>query len=165
MTAGDALKRGSSGETSGPLELVAIDAASPAEAGAVVLLRDDRLAIRHGGCLDIVRPADIISVHAKKNLTCVVTRDATIRAYVPICDVIEILGRFGVVRIHRGVGVNIAHVRRMVGGGRHRLTVVLDTGVALTVGRVFQPAFRLQLGIPLPHRTGIGRRNGGRPNL
>jgi DNA-binding LytR/AlgR family response regulator len=159
------LKRGPSGETAaGPLELVAIDAALPAEARAVVLLRDDRLAIRHGACMDIVRPADIVSVHAKKNLTSVVTRDATIRAYVPISDVIEILRRFGVVRIHRGVGVNMAHVRRMIGGGRHRLTVVLDTGVVLAVGRVFQPALRRQLGITLPDRTGIGRRNGARPN-
>ena len=158
MTTGDVLNRHTAANPDpSPLELVSTNAARAAFAtGGLSLLPDGRLAIRHGACVDIVRPADIVSVHAKRNVTRVVTVDASIQAYVAFCDVIEITRRFGVLRIHRGIAVNSAHIRRVVGHGRHRVGVVLNNGVELKVGRAFQSALRMHLGIALPDRAAAG---------
>jgi hypothetical protein len=38
-------------------------------------------------------------------------------------------------------------VRRIVGGGRHRLSIVLDNGCVIDVGRTYQRAVRRRYGM------------------
>jgi DNA-binding LytR/AlgR family response regulator len=139
--------------------VILVDAARPTViTGGLKLLPDGRLAIRHGSCVDIIRPADIVSIHARKNMTRVATVDTSIQAYVSFGDVVEMVRAFGVFRIHRGIAVNSAHIRRVVGLGRHRVGVVLNNGIEFKVGRAFQSALRLHLGIALPENAVAARR-------
>ena len=139
--------------------VISIDPDRPAvTAGGLSLLPDGRLAIRHGSCVDIIRPADIVSIHARKNMTRVATVDASIQAYASFGDVVDMVRTFGILRIHRGIAVNGAHIRRVVGRGRHRVVVVLNSGVELKVGRAFQSALRLHLGFSLPEKAVAARR-------
>lgn len=109
---------------------------------ALTILSDDRIAVREGASTHIVCPRDIVSVHANRNQTRIATRNGAIRVHRPFGAVLEALHRFGVVQIHRGSAVNLSKIHRLVGGGRHRLVVVLDCGAEHSVGRGFQPAVR-----------------------
>ena len=138
---------------------ISIDAGRPTgTTGGLTLLPDGRLAIRHGSSVDIIRPADIVSIHAQKNMTRVATVDASVQAYVSFGDVVEMVRPFGVLRIHRGIAVNSAHIRRVIGHGKHRVGVVMNDGIELKVGRAFQSALRLHLGISLPEKAVAARR-------
>jgi len=86
-------------------------------------------------------------------MTRVATVDTSIQAYASFGDVIDMVRTFGILRIHRGIAVNGAHIRRVVGRGRHRVVVVLNNGVELKVGRAFQSTLRLDLGISPPEKA------------
>jgi len=138
---------------------ISIDAGRPTgTTGGLTLLPDGRLAIRHGSSVDIIRPDDIVSIHAQKNMTRVATVDASVQAYVSFGDVVEMVRTFGILRIHRGIAVNGAHIRRVIGHGKHRVGVVMNNGIELKVGRAFQSALRLHLGISLPEKAVAARR-------
>lgn len=109
-------------------------------------LDDERIAIRRGSSVEIVRGVDLVSVHARRNVTRLVTRDEEICIYLPFGQVVDALRSTGVIRIHRGTAVNIARVRRLVGRGQHRVFLVLDDGRELPVGRGYQTVIRRQLG-------------------
>jgi DNA-binding LytR/AlgR family response regulator len=87
-----------------------------------------------------------VSVHSNRNVTRLVTQSGEICIYVPFREVVQALAAVNVLRIHRGIAVNVARVRRIVGRGRHRLFIVLDSGCELTVGRAYQAAIRRQFG-------------------
>jgi len=112
-------------------------------------LDDERISIRRGSAVDIVRWVDLVSVHSKRNITRLLTRSHEICIYVPFSQVVDALRPAGVFRIHRGSAVNIACVRRIVGRGQHRVVVVLEDGRELAVGRGYQSMIRLRFGAPL----------------
>ena len=56
------------------------------------------------------------------------------------------LADLGLVQVRRDVAVNGARVRRLIGSGRHRLTVILDGGACVQVGRQFQRDIRARFG-------------------
>ena len=120
-------------------------------------LDDERIAIRRGSAVDIVRRVDLVSVHSKRNITRLLTRSQEICIYVPFSQVVDALRPAGVLRIHRGVAVNIAYVRRIVGRGQHRVFVVLEDGRELPVGRGYQRTIRLRFGAPPGFPTGSRR--------
>jgi DNA-binding LytR/AlgR family response regulator len=111
---------------------------------AISILPDDRIAIRRGSSVEVFLSTDVVSVHSKRNMTRLVLCGGEVSVYVPFRDAVSLLSRAHVLRIHRGVAVNAARVRRIVGRGQHRLSIVLDTGCKLAVGRAYQPAIRRQ---------------------
>jgi DNA-binding LytR/AlgR family response regulator len=119
----------------------------------MTILEDDRIAFREGASTHIVEAGDIVSAHACRNVTRIVTRHADVRVYLPFTVVLDALRRFGVEQIHRCSAVNMARVRRIVGLGRHRLVVVLDNGAEHAVGRGFQSALRARVNGSMTART------------
>lgn len=113
-------------------------------------LDDERISIRRGSAVDIVRWVDLVSVHSKRNITRLLTRSHEICIYVPFGQVVDALRPAGVLRIHRGSAVNIACVRRIVGRGQHRVVVVLEDGRELPVGRGYQSMIRHRFGARIP---------------
>jgi len=113
--------------------------------GLIVLDRE-RFAIRRGASVDLVRMIDLISVHSKRNVTRLVTRDAEICIYMPFGQIVDALRPLGLMRIHRGIAVNVAYVRRIVGRGQHHVFIVLEGGRELAVGRGYQTTLRRHLG-------------------
>ena len=109
---------------------------------AISLLPDDRIAIRRGSSVDVIPSGDVVSVHSKRNVTRLVLCGGEVSVYVPFRDAVRLLSRADILRIHRGIAVNAARVRRVVGRGQHRLFIVLDTGCELSVGRAYQSAIR-----------------------
>ena len=117
----------------------------PRTSNGLTVLSDDRIAIREGASTHIVNAKDIVSVHASRSVTHIATRDGAIRLRLPFGVVLDTLRPFGLVQIHRGSAVNIARIRRVVGRGRHRLVVVLESGAEHGVGRGFQSALRARI--------------------
>jgi DNA-binding LytR/AlgR family response regulator len=93
----------------------------------------------------------VISVQAAGNNTVIVTNTDQHTVHATIRSTIEKLEPFGLIRIHRGTAINIAHVRRLIGRGRHRLRIVLDTGEEMVVGRTFERAVRVRFGARANH--------------
>jgi DNA-binding LytR/AlgR family response regulator len=94
----------------------------------------------------------VISVRAVGNRTEIATLVSVLKVRCPLKDVIETLTVLGLVQLRRDLAVNAARVRRMVGGGRHRLLVVLDDGACVAVGRQFQRDIRARFGRPGANR-------------
>ena len=132
------------------LAVVAVSDDSPrsasAPAPAIGVLADHRIAVRRGSSVDVISATELVSAHSNRNVTRLVTEARDICIYVPFREAVQVLAGVNVVRIHRGIAVNVARVRRIVGRGRHRLFVVLDSGCELTVGRAYQAAIRRQFG-------------------
>ena len=119
----------------------------PRRSNALTILTDDRIAIRVGASVHIVRGDDIMSVHASRNSTRIATRGTDIRVHLPFATVLDALRRFDLMRIHRGSAVNMSRVCCIVGRGQHRLFVVLDGGTEHSVGRGFQSAVRAHINV------------------
>lgn len=109
-------------------------------------LDDERIAVRRGSAVDVIRRVDLLSVHSRRNVTRLVTRSDELWIYVPFGQVVDALQPMGVLRIHRGIAVNIACVRRLVGRGQHRVFLVLEDDRELTVGRGYQAGVRRHFG-------------------
>jgi len=127
---------------------------------AISVLPDDRIAVRRGSSVDVILSRDVVSVHSKRNVTRLVLGAGEMSVYLPFRQAVHLLSRAEILRIHRGIAVNAARVRRIVGRGRHRLFVVLDTGCELTVGRAYQAAIRRQFASSPPLRSGRGSSSG-----
>jgi len=127
---------------------------------AIAVLSDDRIAVRRGSSVDVIRSRDVVSVHSKRNVTRLVLSGGEMCVYLPFRQALDLLSHAQILRIHRGIGVNAARVRRIVGRGRHRLFVVLDTGCELTVGRAYQAAIRRQFASSPPLRASRGSFSG-----
>jgi DNA-binding LytR/AlgR family response regulator len=106
------------------------------------ILGPDRIAVHWGSTTEVIAWSDVITARSVKNETVIATRGRTLRVHCPLKVVVERLAALGLVQIRRGEAVNAAHVRRLVGGGRHRLLLVLDGDVCLRVGRQFQSRIR-----------------------
>lgn len=118
----------------------------PRQQPSLIVLDHERFAIRRGASVDLVRMIDLISVHSKRNVTRLVTRDGEICIYMPFGQIVDALRPLGVLRIHRGIAVNVAYVRRIVGRGQHHVFIVLEGGHELPVGRGYQTTLRRHLG-------------------
>jgi DNA-binding LytR/AlgR family response regulator len=94
----------------------------------------------------LLRADAILLARSTGNYTTLVTDSGEHSVRAPLTFVVQELRGFGLMRIHRAAAVNMEHVRRLVGRGRHRLVVVLDTGVEVEVGRAFQRLVRTRLG-------------------
>jgi DNA-binding LytR/AlgR family response regulator len=101
----------------------------------------------------LVRGDAILLARSVGNYTYLVTEAGEHSLRVPLGLVVEELRVFGLSRIHRSVAVNMARVRRVVGRGRHRLCVVLSTGVEIEVGRSYQRSVRAALGAATHRRS------------
>jgi DNA-binding LytR/AlgR family response regulator len=110
------------------------------------VLGDGWISLRHTSTTDVLRADCVISVHAAGNNTIIVTNTDRHTVHATIRSTIEKLEPFGLIRIHRGAAINITHVRRLIGRGRHRLRIVLDTGDEMAVGRSFERTVRERFG-------------------
>jgi DNA-binding LytR/AlgR family response regulator len=88
----------------------------------------------------------IVLARSAGNYTRLVTESSEHEVRAPLTFIVEMLQAFGFARIHRAAAVNMGHVRRLVGRGRHHLSVVLSTGVEIEVGRAYQRVTRARLG-------------------
>lgn len=112
----------------------------------VCVLDGERVAIRHASSIHIVTRADIVCVKSGDKYTWIVTTCGEYKARETLATVADALAPLGLVRIHRGIAINGARVQYVVGRGRHRLTITLDTGLCFDVGREYQPEIRARFG-------------------
>ena len=124
-----------------------------AQADRVCVLDDQRFAIRTGAATQVVRWDDVIYLRAAVNRTHLVTSGGELSVRAPIKAVTRTLDVLGCVRIHRGLAVNGAKVRMLIGRIGHGLTVVLENGVRLEAGRRFQRPVRARFGAARPSRA------------
>ncbi len=103
-----------------------------------------------GATTEVVSWPDVISAHSVRNHTEIVTRDRTLKVHCPLKTIVVALASLGLVQVRRDVAVNGGRVRRLIGAGRHRLTLVLDGGACVQVGRQFQHAVRARFGPKAP---------------
>jgi len=120
--------------------------APPRHQPSLIVLDNERIAIRRGASVDLIRASDVVSLHSKRNVTRLVTLGAEICIYMPFGQIVDALRPVGILRIHRGIAVNVAYIRRLIGRGQHHVFIVLDEGRELAVGRGYQTALRQQLG-------------------
>lgn len=110
------------------------------------VLDGDRVAIRYRSSTQVFACDEIICARAAKNGTWIVTRHGEFKIREAMGTVVERLERAGIVQIHRGVAVNAAKVRQLVGRSQHRLGIVLEDGRVFQVGRQFQRLIRGRYG-------------------
>ncbi len=110
------------------------------------VLDGDRIAIRYMSSTQVFAWDEIICARAAKNGTWIVTRQGDFKIREPMGTVVERLEAAGIVRIHRGIAVNSAKVRRLVGRSQHRLGIILEDGRVFQVGRRFQRLIRGRYG-------------------
>lgn len=104
------------------------------------------ISVDWGPTTSVVQWCDVISARSVGNHTEIATVARVLRARCPLRDTIETLTGLGLVQLRRDLAVNAARVRRLVGGGRHRLVVLLDDGGCVRVGRQFQRDVRARFG-------------------
>ena len=112
----------------------------------VSVLDGDRVAIRHGTSTHVIAWEDVVFVRSANKCTWIVTTHGEFKVLEALATVVDGLAILGLVRIHRAIAVSGMRVRQLVGRGRHRLTIVLDTGAQFDVGRQFQPLIRARFG-------------------
>lgn len=110
------------------------------------ILDNGWLSLRHTNATDVVRVDRVISVHSAGNNALIVTDMDRYTVQATLRSAISMLEPFGLIRIHRNAAINIARVRRLESRGQHRLRVILDTGVAVDVGRTFHGEVRARFG-------------------
>lgn len=111
-------------------------------ARCICLLDGETVSIRHGATTTLVARRDLLSAESDRNNTIIQTRTDEVRVRQPLSAVVEDLGAIGFVQIHRGMAVNLSAVRQLIGRGGHRLSLRLDDGRWLDVGRSFQREIR-----------------------
>jgi DNA-binding LytR/AlgR family response regulator len=112
----------------------------------LVILSGGRLAIRRAAATELLASNAIVLARTAGNNTLLVTESSEYAVHASLVAVVERLQAFGLERIRRGTAVNLARVRRMVSRGQHRLSLYLDNGLTVEVGRTYQQAIRLRLG-------------------
>jgi DNA-binding LytR/AlgR family response regulator len=117
------------------------------------VLDDARVSLRYAASTEVLRIDAIVLVRSAGNSTLIVTEDGEHSVRATTSFVVEQLEPFGFVRVHRGTAVHMSRVQRLVTRGRHRVSVVLDTGVEVTVGREFQHTIRVLLGAKTQRRS------------
>jgi DNA-binding LytR/AlgR family response regulator len=111
-------------------------------ARSIAVLDGELVSIRHGATTTLVSRRDLLSAESARNNTVIQTRAGEVRVRQPLGAVVEDLGAVGFVQIHRRIAVNLAAVRQLIGRGGHRLSLRLDDGRWLEVGRSFQREIR-----------------------
>lgn len=112
----------------------------------LVVLSGGRLAIRHAAATELVASDAIVLACAAGNNTLLVTESSEYAVRASLVAVVERLQTFGLERIRRGTAVNLNRVRRLVSRGQHRVSLCLDNGAIVEVGRTYQQAIRLRFG-------------------
>jgi DNA-binding LytR/AlgR family response regulator len=110
------------------------------------VLPSGQVAIRWAGSTELLRGDAIVLARSVGNYTRITTDASEYVVRIPLGIVVDQLEVFGMLRIHRAVAVNITYVRRVVGRGGHRLSLVLSTGLKVEVGRSYQREVRARLG-------------------
>lgn len=102
--------------------------------------------VRQGSCTTVVSWCEIVYVRSARKNSWIWTTRGTLKSTGALADIVDTLAPLGLVRIHRGIAVNASRVRSLVGRGRHRVTITLDTGDEFLVGRRFQRSIRARFG-------------------
>lgn len=119
----------------------------------LTVLDGGRVALRYVRSTELLSVDAIVLVRSAGKYTRLVTESSEHEVRAPLTFVVEVLQTFGLARIHRAAAVNMGHVRRLVGRGRHHLSVVLSTGLEVEVGRAYQRLIRARLGARTQRRT------------
>ena len=126
-------------------------AARPAErstpADRLRIVDADRIAAACGSSTEIVNWDEVVTVRTARNGTEILTRARSVKVRSPLREVVTRLSPVGLVQVRRDAAVNANKVRQLIGSGCHRLTILLDDGTSVQVGRRFQRAVRLRLGL------------------
>ena len=125
----------------GPAPFV-VPARRDTDADFISRLDDGRIAVRHGASIDIVAWHDLVYAKSANKYTWIVTTRGHYKTRQSLATVVNALAELGLVRVHRGIALNGTRVERVIGRGRHHLTIVLDTGTEFAVGREFQRPVR-----------------------
>ena len=102
----------------------------------------DRIAVCWGSSTELLAWSDVVSVHSLRNCSVITACGRTIKVRSPLRAVVAALAALGLIQVRRDTAVNITRVRRLVGGGRHRLLMILDDDRRVEVGREFQRQVR-----------------------
>lgn len=110
------------------------------------LLDASTFSVDWGSTTSVVQWCEVISARSKGNHTEIATLARVLKVHCPLREVVQALTCLGLVQLRRDLAVNADRVRRLVGGGRHRLIVVLEDGACVRVGRQFQRDIRARFG-------------------
>ena len=110
-----------------------------------------RISLDWGATTEVIQWSDVISLHSVRNHTEIVMRGRTLKVRCPLKAIVVRLAALGLVQVRRDVAVNGGRVRRLIGAGRHRLTLVLESGDCVEVGRQFQRDVRARFGAKRPN--------------
>ena len=130
-----------------PVDSPAIEKDRSGAAGRLRMVGAGRISLDWGATTEVVPWSDVISARSVQNHTEIVTHDRTLKVHCPLKTIVAMLASLGLVQVRRDVAVNGSRVRRLVGAGRHRLTVILEGGACVQVGRQFQRDIRAQFGV------------------
>jgi DNA-binding LytR/AlgR family response regulator len=106
------------------------------------ILDDHRIAIGCGASTELIAWSEVVSARSLNNYTLIITSGRTLKVRSPLCAVVENLAVLGLVQVRRDTAVNVARVKSLRGGGRHRLALMLDNDCRVEVGRQFQRNIR-----------------------
>ena len=106
------------------------------------VLDGERIAVCWGSSTELIAWSDIVSVHSLRNCSVITACGRTIKVRATLRAVVAELAGLGLIQVRRDTAVNIVRVRRLVGTGRHRLTMILDDDRRIEVGREFQRQVR-----------------------
>lgn len=110
------------------------------------ILNIDTISIDWGASTELIRWHDVVSARSVRNCTEIATRTHVVKVHCSLTDVVRTLSGLGLVQVRRDRAVNASFVRRLIGGGRHRLDIVLENDTCLRVGRQFQRDIRARFG-------------------
>lgn len=106
----------------------------------------DRLLIRDGGAMRLLRESDIEWVEADGNYVNIHTGKKTYRLRATLSAIAERLDGSRFVRIHRSTIVNVDHIHEIVPWFSGDLAVVMESGARLKLSRGYRKAFETRFG-------------------
>jgi DNA-binding LytR/AlgR family response regulator len=109
------------------------------------VLDADRIAVCWGSSTELIAWSEVVSVHAVRNYSAIIVCGRTLKVRSTLRAVVAELAALGLMQVRRDAAVNVTRVRRLIGGGRHRLLVILDDDRRIEVGREFQRPVRARL--------------------
>jgi DNA-binding LytR/AlgR family response regulator len=110
------------------------------------VLDADRIAVCWGSSTELIAWSEVVSVHSVRNYSVITVCDRTLKVRSTLRAVVAELAALGLMQVRRDAAVNLARVRRLIGGGRHQLLMILDDDRRIAVGREFQRQVRARLG-------------------
>lgn len=112
---------------------------------AALAVVDGRIALRRASTTELVHLDQLRFAKSDGNYVTLAADGGSYRVRAPLRAFVE-RPECRLEQVHRRVAVCLHRVCRVVGGGGHRLLLILDSGEVIEVGRLFQAEIRRRLG-------------------